>query len=119
MLAPALWTPLLVVGLEGAFGVNAYSALGAGWLAVNAIFGLAVIPVMVWVSRRYADRMAQSPFVHRLMNDIAGHSLTAATAFLEQLVSFEREDRPRGLECQRGVSSSPSAEWRSGARSRA
>lgn len=92
MLAPALWTPLLVVGLEGAFGVNAYSALGAGWLAVNALAGLAVIPVMVWVSRRYADRMAQSPFVQRLMNDIAGHSLTAATAFLDQLASFERED---------------------------
>jgi hypothetical protein len=47
---------------------------------------------LVWVSRRYADRMAQSPFVQRLMDDMAGRSLTAATAFLDQLASFERED---------------------------
>jgi hypothetical protein len=92
MLAPALWTPLVVVGLEGAFGVNAYSSLGGAWLAANALFGVAVIPVMVWVSRRYADRMAQSPFVQRLMNDMAGRSLTAAKAFLDQLAIFERED---------------------------
>jgi hypothetical protein len=66
--------------------------LGGAWLAVNALFGLAVIPVMAWVSRRYADRMAQAPFVQRLMNDLAGRSLTAATAFLDQLAAFERED---------------------------
>jgi hypothetical protein len=92
MLAPALWAPLVIVGLEGAFGVNAYVTLGGAWLAVNALFGLAVIPVMAWVSRRYADRMAQAPFVQRLMNDLAGRSLTAATAFLDQLAAFERED---------------------------
>jgi hypothetical protein len=36
--------------------------------------------------------MAQSPFVQRLMNDMAGRSLTAAKAFLDQLAIFERED---------------------------
>jgi hypothetical protein len=92
ILAPALWTPLVVVGLEGVFGVNAYSSLGGAWLVANALFGVAVIPVMVWVSRRFADRMAQSPFVQRLMNDIAGRSLTGAKAFLDQLAIFERED---------------------------
>jgi len=92
MLVPALWIPLLVVGLEAVFGVDAYSTFSAGWLAVNALFGLAVIPVMVWCSRRYADRMAQSPFVQRLMDDIAGRSLTASTASLDQLARFEREE---------------------------
>jgi hypothetical protein len=92
ILAPALWAPLVVVGLEAAFGVNAYSSLGGAWLAANALFGVAVIPVMVWVSRRFGDRMAQSPFVQRLMNDIAGRSLTRAKAFLDQLAIFERED---------------------------
>jgi hypothetical protein len=92
MLAPVLWAPLVVVGLEAVFGVNAHSTLGGAWLAVNALFGLAMIPVMVWVSRRYADRMTQSPFIQRFMNDIAGRGVTAATAFLDQLASFERED---------------------------
>jgi hypothetical protein len=62
------------------------------WLIANALFGVAVIPVMVWVSRSFGDRMAQAPFVQRLMDDIAGRSLTGAKAFLDQVAIFERED---------------------------
>lgn len=94
ILAPALWTPLIVVRLEGAFGVNASSSLGGAWVATNALLGLALIPAVVWVSRRYADRLAEVPFVQRLMNDVAGRSLTAAKACVDQVALFEREDVP-------------------------
>ncbi|HEV2643905.1 MAG TPA: hypothetical protein VGT98_14410, partial [Candidatus Elarobacter sp.] len=33
--APLLWVPLLVVGLRGLFGIDAYDALGAGYLTAN------------------------------------------------------------------------------------
>ena len=81
LLAPLLWTPLLIVTLEGVFGLNAYAFPGTKWLAINLVFGLMVIPLMVWMSRRYADRLKHSPFVRHLMNDIAGRNLTTATGF--------------------------------------
>lgn len=52
LLAPLLWTPLLVVSLEGVLGVDAYAIFGAGWLAANLLFGLLVIALAVGISRR-------------------------------------------------------------------
>ena len=93
ILSPLLWTPLLIVALKGFFGVDAY-AFGAAFLASNLLFGLAFLVFMVWVSRRYADRMQRSPAIRRLMDSIAGRSLNTAMAFLESLSRLEREDTP-------------------------
>jgi len=90
-LAPLLWVPLLIVALKGLFGVSAYAVLNTNWLIANVLFGVAVIPLMVWVSKRYADRMNRSPRIQRLMDDIAGGDLKAATAFLDELSRFEKE----------------------------
>ena len=96
LLAPLLWMPLLIVTLEGVFGVNAYAELDRGWLAVNLLTSVAVIPLMVWASRRYADRLQRSPLVKRLMNDLAGRNLRKAEAFLEKLARFEQEEQGVG-----------------------
>lgn len=90
--APLLWTPLLIVIMKGLFGLNAYVVPGPKWLAMNLLFGLAFIPLMVWMSRRFADRMHRSPFVQRLMNDIAGRNLSAATSFLNSVSRFEEDE---------------------------
>jgi hypothetical protein len=90
--APLLWTPLLIVGLEGLLGLDAYAILPAGYLLANALFGLAVIPLAIWLARRYADRMERSPLVQRLLRDIAGTNLNAATGFLSRLARFEAEN---------------------------
>jgi hypothetical protein len=89
--APLLWTPLLIVGLKGFFGVDAYASLGAGFLAANVLFGLLVLALALWVSRHYADRMGRSPLVQRLMRDLSGQSLAKATEFLGALARFEEE----------------------------
>jgi hypothetical protein len=91
LLAPLAWTPLLIVALKGFLGVDAYAALGAPWLASNALFGAAVLAAARWCSRRYADRMAGSPRVQRLMQTLAGHHMAAATAYLASLGELERE----------------------------
>jgi hypothetical protein len=91
LLAPLAWTPLLIVTLRGMFGVNAYEVLDTGWLAANLLFGVAVIPLMIWVAKRHADRWQRSPLVLRLLNDLAGRDLQTAAAFLDTLSRFEQE----------------------------
>jgi hypothetical protein len=91
LLSPLLWTPLLIVALEGLFGLDAYLFLDGRWLAANLLFGLAFIPVMLWAARRFAGRWQGSPLVQSLMDDLAGRSLVAAAGFLSELSRFEEE----------------------------
>lgn len=91
-IAPLLWVPLLIVSFKGVLGVNAYTTFDALWLIVNLFVGIAVIPVMIWASKRYADRMDRSPLVQRMMDDIAGHDLNAATAFLNDVSAFDKDE---------------------------
>ncbi len=93
ILAPLAWTPLLIVALKGLFGVDAYTMFGGRWLIANVLFGLVVIVLAVWLSRRYADRMGSSPVVQRLMRELAGQSLTTAESFLDSLSQYEEEER--------------------------
>lgn len=89
--APLLWVPLLIVAMKGVLGVDVYATFSTVWLITNLIFGVAVIAIMFFVSKRYADRMNRSPWLQRLLDDIAGHDLNAATAFLNDVARFEKE----------------------------
>ncbi len=91
LLAPLLWTPLLIVALEGFAGVDAYASLGVPYLAANLAFGLAVLALALLLSRRYADRLPGSPLATRLMRDLAGINLATATGFLDSLSRFEQD----------------------------
>jgi hypothetical protein len=93
LLSPLLWVPGLIVSLEGILGVDAYVFLDTAWIVANLLFGVAFIPLMLWVSRRVADRWQGSPFLRSLLDDLAGHSLSAATGFLGALSEFEAEER--------------------------
>jgi serine/threonine-protein kinase len=94
LVSPLLWIPLLIVGLKGLLGLDAYAIFDHDWLLANVLFGVAVIPVAVWLARRYADRMERSPLVQRLLRDLAGHNLNAAADFLDRLTRFEEEAPP-------------------------
>jgi len=87
------WTPLLIVALKGLWDVDAYQVLGAPFLLANLAAGLAFIPLAVWASRKFANRMSRSPLAQRLMRELAGYNLNAATAFLATLAEFEDEPR--------------------------
>jgi hypothetical protein len=91
LLSPLLWTPLLIVALEGLLGIDSYLFLDGRWLAANLLVGLAFIPLMLWVARRFAGRWQGSPLVRSLMDDLAGRSLVAAAGFLSTLSGFEEE----------------------------
>jgi hypothetical protein len=90
--ATLAWTPLLIVVLEGFWGLDAYRLFGTAYMVSNLLVGLAIIPLALWLSRRFSDRMGRSPFIQRLMQDLAGYNLNAATRFLTTLSQFEDEN---------------------------
>jgi hypothetical protein len=89
MAGAVVWAPFAVVVCNVSFGLDHYSQ---AWLGANVLFGLSLIPLTFWLSKRFANSMHNSPFLQRLMRDIAGQNLTAATDFLAQLSHFE-DDR--------------------------
>lgn len=91
LLSPLLWAPLLIVATKGLVGVDPYAFLDAKWLAVNVLFGLVVLVVMLWISKRYRDRWKQSPGLQRFLDSIAGRSLASATGHLGEIARFEQE----------------------------
>jgi hypothetical protein len=82
------WAPFAIVVLKALFGMDDYSQ---AWLWANVLFGLSLIPLALWLSKRFAERMDRSPFLQRTMRDIAGHNLAEAGDFLANLAQFERE----------------------------
>jgi hypothetical protein len=85
------WIPCLVVSLKGFLGLDAYKILSPTFLATNLAFGLAIIPLAIWVSNRWAERMSSSPFLQQLMREVGGYNLNLAASRLATLHEFETE----------------------------
>jgi hypothetical protein len=85
------WTPFLIVSLKGFLGLDAYQIIGPTFLATNLAFGLAIIPLAIWASKRLGERMHRSPFLQALMRDLGGHNLNLAASRLDLLREFETE----------------------------
>lgn len=87
-LSPLLWPLLLIVGLKGLLGVDAYAVLGLFWLGVNLLVGLVFVPLAVGLARLLGRRFRSSPVFQRLLDDLAGCSLREAREALESVVAF-------------------------------
>lgn len=85
------WMPFLIVALKGLLGVDAYQVLGPAYVAGNLAVGIVIIPLAIWVARKFAHRPGGSPLMRRLSGDLAGYNLNAATGFLATLSAFESE----------------------------
>jgi hypothetical protein len=90
LLAPLLWVPFAIVVARGVLGFDIYRVFGWTWVNVNLVFGVAMIPVLSWITRRFGDRLKRSGIVRTMTDHIAGRSLRAATRALEEIASFER-----------------------------
>ena len=90
LLAPLAWTPLLVVGLA-ALGIDAYRVLAAGYLLANLAFGIAAIPLALWLSRRWLGRLEHAPRARWLARHLIGASLRDAADFVAAIAEFDRE----------------------------
>lgn len=76
-----VWMPALVVVVEAFWGPGFYRLFGMPWAAANLLFGLALVPLALWISKTFAGRVQTSPFLQKLMRDLAGRNLTAAAGF--------------------------------------
>jgi hypothetical protein len=88
LVATLFWTPLLIVGCKALLGLDAYAVLGSRYLLWNLLVGCAMIPLLLWLSRKYAARMERSPRLQALMNDLAGRNVAAAIKSLDNLREF-------------------------------
>ncbi len=91
LLSPLLWTPLAIVAAQGLFGFDVYREFGPLWIAANLGFGLAMIPLVIWIARRFATRFEGSRILKHLADDIAGRSLGRAMDLLDEITQFEEE----------------------------
>lgn len=91
--APLIWTPLFIVAMKAFWGLDAFHIFGAAFLAANLVFGVAVILLAVWASRKFGGRMGRSPVLQTIMRSLAGYNLNAATGHLAALSEFEQEAR--------------------------
>jgi hypothetical protein len=83
-----VWAPFLIVAARAFLGLDIVNSL---WLWVNVAFGLCLIPLAVWLSKVFGERMGRFPFIQRVMNDLAGRNLNAASEFVSRLSGFEAE----------------------------
>src|SRR3984957_18331735 len=68
-----------------------WAAGGWNFLALNLLLGVAVIPVAIWASRKYGDRLGRSWLMRRVAEEIAGRELRVAMDSLAKMSEFDRE----------------------------
>ena len=76
------WAPWLVVGMKGFFGRDAYEVFGFRYVLANLALGFGVIPLAVWVARRYGGEMSGWPVMQGLARDFGGREVAGAKEFL-------------------------------------
>jgi hypothetical protein len=86
-----VWAPFLIVAARAFLGLDIVNDL---WLWANVAFGVCLIPLALWLSKTFGERMGRFPFIQRVMNDVAGRNLNAASEFIAKLSGFEAEVRP-------------------------
>jgi MFS family permease len=84
-----MWVAATMVGAQLWFGVDLYRE-SPRWIQMALGLGVAGMGVSVLLARCYAKRAPASPFLRRLIDDLAGHNLLRATRRLEEISGFEQ-----------------------------
>ncbi|MFC6647210.1 hypothetical protein ACFQBQ_16860 [Granulicella cerasi] len=83
------WVPFLIISLRMVFGIDAHRFLAPTFIAINAIVGLAVVPILAIGLRSIRSAAGQS-WYQRLADVIAGRSLAEARQQADILSEFLR-----------------------------
>jgi hypothetical protein len=86
-----VWAPFLIVAARAFLGLD---MVNSRWLWANVAFGVCLIPLALWLSKTFGERMGRFPFIQRVMNDVAGRNLNSASEFIAKLSGFEAEVHP-------------------------
>jgi hypothetical protein len=85
-----LWVPATMVFAKGVLNEDLY-AQSPGWIHVALAVGLVGIVSTLMLARFLADRPITSPFLRRIVDDLAGRSLVRATRHLNDATAFARD----------------------------
>jgi hypothetical protein len=80
-----LWVPLVIVAAKDWFDIDIYSPR---WTVTSLGFGLAVMLAMLFYARRQLDRRAGAERRRRILDNLAGCSLTRAQRHLDEVARF-------------------------------
>lgn len=89
-----LWLPAALLLFEALCGVDALARAPLPWLAGNVVFGLAVLALGQWLSRRHVERTDLAPWARRLVDSLSGRRLETVRGHLAELAAFTRDPAP-------------------------
>ncbi len=90
-----VWMPFVIVAFMGFFGLDVYRLFDTAWIIANVLFGLAIMALAIWLSKKFSERMNRHPGIQNFMRDLAGHNINEARNFLVTLSEFE--DKKEGI----------------------
>lgn len=90
-----VWLPAALVLFEAVTGLEPLAHVDLAFLAANLIFGLIVLALGQYLSRKYVERSDLSPWARRLVDALSGRALRSASGHLAELSRFEREELPQ------------------------
>ncbi|HXS73353.1 MAG TPA: hypothetical protein VN725_04860 [Rhodanobacteraceae bacterium] len=85
-----LWVPVAIV-IARCVGVDLYAAMGAPWMAWNVALGVAAVPCLLWLARRFAPAFNRSSIGRTLIDQLTGQGLAATREQVAAIARFERE----------------------------
>lgn len=91
LLGLPFWPVFVAFAMQCAFGYGSYRLFGLAWIGPIALFGLALMVLLIWVTRRYAASLSRSRILRKLSDEIAGRGLATAVNQLDELARFSRE----------------------------
>jgi hypothetical protein len=84
------WIPFVAVVFAALTGFDLYSSSKfTTFAAWNIAGGIAFIPLAIWLSRRYGERLSKNSAVRYFADSIAGRDIAEARAYLEKLRRFD------------------------------
>lgn len=93
-LALLLWMPLCIVLFQGLFTFDIVAKFSPAWVWTNIGLGIIAVPVLYWAMKRYGSQLSHTAFGRRLVDDLAGQSLSRALRDLESVKQFQVDAQP-------------------------
>lgn len=85
------WIPFVIVVFRGLFQVDLYTVndFMPQFMLTNVLIGLAVIPVLLVVTRYVVNRFQHMSVLNKVLNSLSGRDIQASMAFVKRLVDLE------------------------------
>lgn len=84
----------IIIGFKALLGVDIYASAPTGWLIVNGVFSLLLLPLALWIYKSLSYR-SKTNWVRRLIEDNGGRQIRSAIRFLEDIREFKGERETR------------------------